>query len=479
MMAVFLMGTIQPVFAAVDVVSATVGLRVCGNNQIDDDEVCDGTALASQTCVTQGFLRGTLACHASCSLYVTSGCTNTPLVVTPTPVVTPSGGGGGGGGGGYFLPAPSLLPTPIIPQTSVSTSTTTVTPTSTPATLISTADQERVNVLLTLGIPVHGLFKLPNDGHLDTHEDEAVYYMGTDGKRHAFPNPKVYFSWYRDFDSVRVAELKLLSQIPLGSNVVYRAGSRLVKFETNPKVFAVEQEGVLRWVPTEAMAHTLYGPLWSRLVDDVSDAFIMDYRFGADLQEVSDFPVDLLLEMSADTDQDGLSNALEASMGTNAQSQDTDGDGLKDGEEVLVYRTDPLKKDTDGDSYPDGVEVVNGYDPLGAGKPLSTTRDSDGDGLMDADETKRGTNPFSQDSDGDTLLDGVEVNKYHTNPLKRDTDGDGYDDATEVKSGNDPLRAPVVKRAQQRATTAARKTAVYLKDRATRVLSNVTSYASR
>lgn len=47
---------------------------VCGNNTIEGDEVCDGTALAGETCVTQGFDNGTLACSGTCDGFVTTGC---------------------------------------------------------------------------------------------------------------------------------------------------------------------------------------------------------------------------------------------------------------------------------------------------------------------------------------------------------------------------------------------------------------------
>jgi cytoskeletal protein RodZ len=69
-----------------------------------------------------------------------------------------------------------------------------------------------------------------------------------------------------------------------------------------------------------------------------------------------------------DQDKDGLSDAREVELGTDAMKADTDGDGLSDGDEVLKYRTNPLVPDTDGDTFPDGVEVQKGYNPLGAGK---------------------------------------------------------------------------------------------------------------
>ena len=47
----------------------------CGNDMIDGTDVCDGTDLGGETCVTQGFDGGTLACAVDCSAYDTSGCT--------------------------------------------------------------------------------------------------------------------------------------------------------------------------------------------------------------------------------------------------------------------------------------------------------------------------------------------------------------------------------------------------------------------
>lgn len=47
-------------------------------------------------------------------------------------------------------------------------------------------------------------------------------------------------------------------------------------------------------------------------------------------------------------------------------SKDSDGDGLKDWEEI-IYRTDPQNADTDGDGTKDGEEIKQNRDPLVAG----------------------------------------------------------------------------------------------------------------
>ena len=52
----------------------TVAGSGCGNNTTEVGEVCDGTDVNSETCVSQGFTSGTLACESDCSAYDTSSC---------------------------------------------------------------------------------------------------------------------------------------------------------------------------------------------------------------------------------------------------------------------------------------------------------------------------------------------------------------------------------------------------------------------
>lgn len=108
----------------------------------------------------------------------------------------------------------------------------------------------------------------------------AVYYCGANGKRYAFPHERVYFTWYTDFKNVKTITDAELASLPLGGNVTYRPGSRLVKLESIPNVYAVEKGGVLRWIQSPAVAAQLYGSNWSKKVDDLSDAFFTNYRLG-------------------------------------------------------------------------------------------------------------------------------------------------------------------------------------------------------
>ena len=76
------------------------------------------------------------------------------------------------------------------------------------------------------------------------------------------------------------------------------------------------------------------------------------------------------------------------------------------------------------------------------GEWLNYGDDSDGDGLLDDEESYYyGTNPDLYDTDGDGLSDGAEVNTYGTDPNYWNTDNDAISDGNEVSWGYDPLDA--------------------------------------
>ncbi len=153
-----------------------------------------------------------------------------------------------------------------------------------------------------------------------------------------------------------------------------------------------------------------------------------------------------------DPDDDGVTNADEATAGTDPNNPDTDGDGLTDGEEL-----------TGVDSPATGLAPAGTSDPLNPCDPddffPGCQTDTDGDGIFDAAEDVLGTDPNNPDTDGDGATDGEEVNgiddpstPYNpngntSNPLDPcdpeglstiDTDGDGLTDCEEVTVGTDP-----------------------------------------
>jgi hypothetical protein len=105
-----------------------------------------------------------------------------------------------------------------------------------------------------------------------------------------------------------------------------------------------------------------------------------------------------------DSDTNGVPNWAETAL---RDLGDTDGDGLSDWDEVMVYHSNPFNKDTDGD------------------------------GLSDKDEIARGTDPNIADTDGDGVLDGEEVWSALTNPLNPEFDGTVVDvDVVQGSSSN-------------------------------------------
>ncbi|MFH1427739.1 MAG: discoidin domain-containing protein [Patescibacteria group bacterium] len=106
----------------------------------------------------------------------------------------------------------------------------------------------------------------------------SVYYLGDDGNRYAFPNETTYFSWYSDFSTVITISDNEMASYPLKDNITIRPGTKLIKITTDPKVYAVEPGGELRWIESEEIAKKLYGDSWSKRVVDVPDSFINSYK---------------------------------------------------------------------------------------------------------------------------------------------------------------------------------------------------------
>ena len=90
-----------------------------------------------------------------------------------------------------------------------------------------------------------------------------------------------------------------------------------------------------------------------------------------------------------DEDGDGLDREQEEQLSSSDHKPDSDGDGLKDYEEVFKYGTDPAINDSDGDGMPDGWETQNKLNPAGK----DGEGDNDGDGKSNYQEFRLGRNP--------------------------------------------------------------------------------------
>lgn len=114
-----------------------------------------------------------------------------------------------------------------------------------------------------------------------------------------------------------------------------------------------------------------------------------------------------------DTDGDGLSDGLEASLGTYPNDADSDDDGLRDGDEP-----DPAV-DSDGDGF------VNPLDP-----------DSDDDKIFDGTERGRDCNGIDTDTMQNQCVADADAGATTTSALDADTDHGGESDGREDANHN-------------------------------------------
>ena len=129
-----------------------------------------------------------------------------------------------------------------------------------------------------------------------------------------------------------------------------------------------------------------------------------------------------------DFDNDNLNNIEEIENGTDCYEEDTDVDGLTDGDEVKIYHSDPLKADTDGDTLIDGDDVALGFDP--------TLPDTDFNGILDCDEKTKQTLTLYVDDDTNPI-ESVTVSFKGTGNINKNTS------ITDIK-GKDVLCSNVV-----------------------------------
>lgn len=123
---------------------------------------------------------------------------------------------------------------------------------------------------------------------IKTTNNTAVYWYSSNGKRYVFPNEGTYFSWFNNFNNITVIEPTVLSGIPIGGNVTYRPGTKMLKIQSDPRTYVVTKGGVLRQVMSESVATALYGTNWKTQVNDINDGFFINYKLGNPVYSASD-----------------------------------------------------------------------------------------------------------------------------------------------------------------------------------------------
>ena len=63
------------------------------------------------------------------------------------------------------------------------------------------------------------------------------------------------------------------------------SGVVLVKIQSDPKVYAIDNDNVLRWVPDETTAISLYGSNWADYVIDLEPTIFARYTMGEQMTQ--------------------------------------------------------------------------------------------------------------------------------------------------------------------------------------------------
>jgi len=143
-------------------------------------------------------------------------------------------------------------------------------------------------------VPVGAQTAVQSGDLIKSDTNPAVYYFAADGKRYVFPTERTYFTWYADFSTVKTISAGDLSLLPLGGNVTYRPGVKMLKIQSDPTVYAISKNGILRAIGSEAVAVALYGSTWNKQIDDLPDAFFVNYKVGAPISSASGYDKETL-----------------------------------------------------------------------------------------------------------------------------------------------------------------------------------------
>lgn len=115
------------------------------------------------------------------------------------------------------------------------------------------------------------------------------FYLARNGKRYVFPDEtNTYESWKSVLPPIKTVPQDELESYPLGGNVWYRPGTRLIRIQSDARIFAVAHGGVLRAI-NEGNAEALFGKDWKTLLDTLQDHYFTNYNPGEPILSLKDY----------------------------------------------------------------------------------------------------------------------------------------------------------------------------------------------
>ncbi len=130
---------------------------------------------------------------------------------------------------------------------------------------------------------------------------DTIYLVTKEGGRRPFFSEQTFFTHYSDFSQVKTVTDATLAVLPLGAPVLPKAGVVLMKIQSDPSVYAIEEmngEVVKRKIPNEAVATAVYGSDWGDYVIDVEPTLYARFVNGAEIAPNYQFDASIMKKRS-------------------------------------------------------------------------------------------------------------------------------------------------------------------------------------
>ena len=116
----------------------------------------------------------------------------------------------------------------------------------------------------------------------------TVYYVNASGQLRPFRNESTFLTWF-NFGEIKVISESDFATLPTASPMTIRPGTVPVKLPSEPFLYAVEPNNILRHIANENEARRLYGERWNTKVIDLT---LNDYRqyIVGEILKLGDYP---------------------------------------------------------------------------------------------------------------------------------------------------------------------------------------------
>lgn len=130
-------------------------------------------------------------------------------------------------------------------------------------------------------LPPGTLFKFQGTG--------TVYFVASDAKAYTFPDEATFYSWFPSFSKVKVMDRKDVANTTVKTIISVKPGARIVKFGTDPKLYAVSRGARLRWIQTEQLLSDLFSSDWRNYFITLPASRLSDYAIGEAISKASSY----------------------------------------------------------------------------------------------------------------------------------------------------------------------------------------------